>query len=305
MPTTLSTTPPTLLPPPTITPEKDRPLSDDERRRQDGMRIERPRSALHSGDFTHGEVSQDTAPSRHQAHALMSQASTDSGHPWVTTSPSRDLAPLNFERRQPLSTRSDRVRSALSSLSTSASSSFAYKPPTSPLFRSESNDEGDLVSPIDGVDVASSLPGQQRRHTMVTGSYSPSPLQRQTSLRQERTFPYQAHQPRRSLTTASGLSISGSSPQTPAFLQSRRPSISSDISPLQHASMVGSYEESILRGRMSTTPSKPLDFLAQIGVLGLGKFRTLGKHRELSAGLGRHEHLLVVATVFLRKAKFR
>jgi uncharacterized protein DUF4210/putative protein required for chromosome segregation during meiosis len=35
--------------------------------------------------------------------------------------------------------------------------------------------------------------------------------------------------------------------------------------------MVGSYEESILRGRMSTTPSKPLDFVAQIGVLGLGR----------------------------------
>lgn len=35
--------------------------------------------------------------------------------------------------------------------------------------------------------------------------------------------------------------------------------------------MVGSYEESILRGRMSTTPSKPIEFLAQIGVLGLGK----------------------------------
>ena len=35
--------------------------------------------------------------------------------------------------------------------------------------------------------------------------------------------------------------------------------------------MVGSYEESILRGRMSTTPSKPLEFNAQIGVLGLGK----------------------------------
>lgn len=38
--------------------------------------------------------------------------------------------------------------------------------------------------------------------------------------------------------------------------------------------MVGSYEESILRGRMSTTPSKPLDFLAQIGVLGKGKCRS-------------------------------
>jgi hypothetical protein len=35
--------------------------------------------------------------------------------------------------------------------------------------------------------------------------------------------------------------------------------------------MVGSYEESILRGRMSTTPSKPLEFTSQIGVLGLGK----------------------------------
>ena len=34
--------------------------------------------------------------------------------------------------------------------------------------------------------------------------------------------------------------------------------------------MVGSYEESILRGWMSTAPSKPLDFTAQIGVLGKG-----------------------------------
>ncbi|CAI4216893.1 unnamed protein product [Parascedosporium putredinis] len=59
--------------------------------------------------------------------------------------------------------------------------------------------------------------------------------------------------------------------RTPAYLRSRRPSFSSDTSPLQHASMVGSYEESILRGRMSTTPSKPIEFLAQIGVLGLGK----------------------------------
>ena len=37
--------------------------------------------------------------------------------------------------------------------------------------------------------------------------------------------------------------------------------------------MVGSYEESILRGRMSTTPSKPLDFTAQIGALGKGEYK--------------------------------
>jgi hypothetical protein len=34
--------------------------------------------------------------------------------------------------------------------------------------------------------------------------------------------------------------------------------------------MVGSFEESILRGRMSTLPSKPIDFVAKIGALGKG-----------------------------------
>lgn len=36
-------------------------------------------------------------------------------------------------------------------------------------------------------------------------------------------------------------------------------------------SLVGSYEESLLNGRMSTLPSKPLIFDAELGVLGLGK----------------------------------
>jgi len=42
-------------------------------------------------------------------------------------------------------------------------------------------------------------------------------------------------------------------------------------SELPFGSFVGSYEESILNGRMSTTPSKPLAFVAKIGVLGMGK----------------------------------
>ncbi|KAI8945791.1 hypothetical protein F4801DRAFT_567103 [Xylaria longipes] len=265
-----------LLPPPTITPEKERTPSDDEGRRQAGMKIERPRSALHSGDFTHDETSPDGSSSERRACPRSRQDSNDSPS-WIATSPPRHFTPLDLERRQPLPVRSDEVRSALSSLSSSVSTSFVYKPPTSPLFQSESNDEVDLVSPID---LSYGLPRQQRRHTVLStlsSSYgcSPSPLQRQSPLlRQEKTFPYQAHQPRRSLAAASSFSVSGSSPQTPAFLHSRRPSISSDISPLQHASMVGSYEESILRGRMSTTPSKPLDFLAQIGVLGLGKCKS-------------------------------
>ncbi|KAI0905440.1 hypothetical protein F4823DRAFT_611028 [Ustulina deusta] len=276
-PSTNTATSPALLPPPTITPEKDRTTLDDERC-QDGMRIERPRSALHSGNFTHDEPSLDASHPQRQPHAPTRQEPTDDDLSWITTSPPRDFR-VNFERRQPQPVRSDEVRSTLSSLSSSASTSFVYKPPTSPLFQSESNDDVGLVYPIDDTDLDSGL---RRRHTVassLSGSYSyghsPSPLRRQSpSLRQEKTFPYQAHQPRRSLTMTSSISMPGSSPQTPAFLHSRRPSIGSDVSPLQHASMVGSYEESILRGRMSTTPSRPLDFLAQIGVLGLGKCKS-------------------------------
>jgi len=36
-------------------------------------------------------------------------------------------------------------------------------------------------------------------------------------------------------------------------------------------SLLGSYEESILNGRMSTTPSKPIEFMAEVGVFGKGK----------------------------------
>ena len=50
----------------------------------------------------------------------------------------------------------------------------------------------------------------------------------------------------------------------------RRDSIASNSSEL-YGSFVGSYEESILIGRMSTTPSKPINFLAEIGVLAIGK----------------------------------
>ncbi|KAI4851663.1 hypothetical protein E4T44_01997 [Aureobasidium sp. EXF-8845] len=125
----------------------------------------------------------------------------------------------------------------------SLSGSFSYQPPTSPLVHQAN---------------AADMPGPDSEH-LTPARNSSSLLHRQPSLR---TFPYQAHQPRRSIGSISGL------PQSP-FPSARRPSIT-DASPLQHAHMVGSYEESILRGRMSTTPSKPLDFVAQIGVLGKG-----------------------------------
>jgi hypothetical protein len=125
----------------------------------------------------------------------------------------------------------------------SLSGSFSYQPPTSPLVHQAN---------------AADMPDHDSEHFTPT-RHSHSLLHRNSSLR---AFPYQAHQPRRSIGSISGLPLS-------PFPSARRPSIS-DASPLQHAPMVGSYEESILRGRMSTTPSKPLDFVAQIGVLGKG-----------------------------------
>jgi Domain of unknown function (DUF4210)/Chromosome segregation during meiosis len=51
--------------------------------------------------------------------------------------------------------------------------------------------------------------------------------------------------------------------------RSRRMSSVGTITSELFGSFVGSYEESIVNGRMSTTPSKPVTFIAQIGVLSL------------------------------------
>ena len=142
--------------------------------------------------------------------------------------------------------------------------------------QSQSHDELDLAVPVDSIELSDgNLRGIARRHTL-TSQFSPYgfstptiPAQRFSHRRQGS---FQAHQPQRSL-TSSGI-LPASSPQSPALLRPRRPSFSSDIAPLQHASMVGSYEESILRGRMSTSPSRPLEFVAQIGVLGIGKCKS-------------------------------
>ncbi|KAL7750087.1 hypothetical protein RI367_004602 [Sorochytrium milnesiophthora] len=53
-------------------------------------------------------------------------------------------------------------------------------------------------------------------------------------------------------------------PPPPSPLRKRRPS-------LNGGNLVGSYEESLLLGRLSTQPSKPITFLAALGVLGKGK----------------------------------
>lgn len=154
-------------------------------------------------------------------------------------------------------------------------------PPTSPLVQQSNNTDLDFSLKPKPRQATGSPERSSRRHTFsprslqtfrsAGGEHHASSDVQLPSMRREGTFPYQAHQPRRSLTSFNQLH-SASTPQTP-LLRPRRPSVS-EGSPLQHAPMVGSYEESILRGRMSTTPSRPLNFVAQIGVLGRGQCRS-------------------------------
>ena len=271
---------PGLLPAADITPDKAEDGFNGDERLQDGLNIERPRSALHSGDFTPDEASpRDLGAETNDGGSRIDFP--PSRHSWIATSPPRDFSSFPFNRRSSFMSPPAEPAAGYSSLSCSLSSSFVYKPPTSPLVQSLSNDDMDLSLPLMGIEIGTGSPVNPRRHTMSFAASSPFAFppsrgptpNRQPLHRREHSLPYQAHQPRRSLTSTPNISLLGLSPQTPPFLRSRRPSFSSDASPLQ-ASMVGSYEESILRGRMSTHPSKPLEFLAQIGVLGLGKCKS-------------------------------
>lgn len=238
--------------------------------------IQRPRSALHSGDFreSSSHPSFGFQPLQSQGIHSVQQGQSFSPSPTASWSVSA-VTPYSRRTGEPAYDdyfpQSSTTRSRAPSLGSSASSSFVYKPPTSPLVHSASNTDLDLSTASDAGKAsrrrtlppeAFSVPNASPRGSRAASYSRPLP-----NLRRENTTPYQAHQPRRSI--ASNSYQGGSSPFTPSN-RSRAPSLSSEFSPLQHASMVGSYEESILRGRMSTTPSKPLDFLAQIGVLGKG-----------------------------------
>ena len=250
--------------------------------------IQRPRSTLHAGDFredTHKlDIQQKDSGSirtRRSDHTFTGPLGTSPTTPWYRPSLSPAQSPFPGRARFPaagIPAVADREASRPRAPSlNSFSSSYVLKVPTSPLVQQSNNTDLDF-SPIN---LSTSPEKQNRRHTLpphALHSLQSSPggntltlsqgARHPAAVRREGTFPYQTHQTRRSLTSNWSLQAA-SSPQTPAYLRSRRPSYS-EASPLHHASMVGSYEESILRGRMSTTPSKPFDFTAQIGVLGMG-----------------------------------
>ena len=236
------------------------------------------RSALHTGDFTEPiciplhKFSASPKPNTDRVSVTQSTRPLGSSPttPWFRPESLRVDTSFPSATSGNAVTTTTRARSRAPSLH-SFSSSFILKQPTSPLVQQSNNDDPES-STVDGTDRGNR---QDKRHslqalpqsfsstftTLAQAARQPQVLQR------EGTFSTPLHQPTRSITSVFPSQLS-TSPHTPPFLRSRRTSCSSDASPLQHASMVGSYEESILRGRMSTTPSIPLNFTAQIGALG-------------------------------------
>ncbi|KMU74976.1 hypothetical protein CISG_00905 [Coccidioides immitis RMSCC 3703] len=248
------------------------------------IEIERPRSALHSGDFR--EHSPES-PEKLQEGNLDGQSgyqvlSTSPPAPWYLGSPESRLKSLSFqEESSPMPAM--RPLPSLGRLRAPSVSSFSanyvLKPPTSPLVHQANNPDLDMPHNIDSLDLSPCSEKANRRRTLPPEAFQTSQHIHSwghgygTSPgfnHREGVFSHQGHRPRRSLT--SGFTLQpASSPQNSFLSRIRRPSQSSDAAPLYHASMVGSFEESILRGRMSMSPSKPLDFTAQVGVLGRGQ----------------------------------
>lgn len=245
--------------------------------------IQRPRSALHSGDFRegsphHGEQSPQPRFAEPSPSSPFPRLGTSPTTPWfgasVFQSNQRQFDPFS-DRREPEHALQSRSRAP--SLG-SFSSSYVLKAPTSPLVYQANNTDLDFSPRVDPAEPLEPSERANRRRTLPPESFrhlhSSPPTLRMVNIgspcpkgRQDGLFkPY--HAPRRSLASSYSLQLA-STASTPAF-RARRPSLASEISPKPHAPMVGSYEESILRGRMSMNPSKPLDFTAQIGVLGRG-----------------------------------
>ena len=246
--------------------------------------IGRPRSALHSGDFRE----ENTPGERHQTSQIPSGPLEGSfnvpkdpfSSPWGAPARMPALSRYHSDFVTPdLNQKESIRRTRAPSLGSSLSSSFVLRTPTSPLVYSASNAEPDISIQDQHIQASTITDKSSRRRTLPPETFrsiQTSPGSTRTpnfsrpfpTPRRETSFPHQSHQPRRSLSSFTYQPLS--TPLAPTFPRSRRPSMSSDISPSQHASMVGSFEESIIRGRMSTAPSKPLDFVAQIGVLGKG-----------------------------------
>lgn len=239
--------------------------------------IVRPRSALHSGDFREGAREQNGQ--QQIPPSPIPRTTTVPQFPPLSSSPTTPwfAVPARPSAGKPVPA----TRSRAPSLG-SFSSSYVLKAPTSPLVYQANNTDLDFSPRIESADQAEFSEKASRRRTLPPESFrhlQSSPTAHRGSIFQNGQIlgrwnepSHGAYPARRSLASTYSLQLA-SSVQTPSP-RARRLSITSESSPRPHASLVGSYEESILRGRMSMNPSKPLDFTAQIGVLGKSKCKS-------------------------------
>lgn len=188
----------------------------------------------------------------------------------LSSSPPSPLAPPQAPFHSDFATP---IRGRPRTHSVSSLSNYVLKQPTSPLVHSSNTDQ-DFSSGPNPIDISTPSRSFARRPSLVPSSTLSSFQLSPISINSGNKAPNYPRQP----THASRKSLTDnwydSSPVAPTHSrqQSRRLSVGfGPGSDLPFGSFVGSFEESILSGRMSTTPSKPLNFLAQIGVLGLGK----------------------------------
>ena len=290
---------PVLLPPARI----EEPRQDQNQNKGHGFNeaascIERPRSALHRGDFREELRSQDVdglqAPGSsltqvHDSHGMWLSGYSpalwcqphlrgDSETPSLQENETFGGCELVSWPVAPPRTKRQRAASY-----TSRSLCLAFQPPTSPLVNETNNNSdsdnkhirsGRLQSPDETARRRTFSPCSLRSIRPIPRSHDSSPVVPRALPNPPRggTIPYQAHQPRRSVTYLNDQAPCPI-PSTPSA-HSRKPSLATGSSPLHRAPMIGRYEESILRGRMSSLPSRPLDFVAQIGVLGKGNCRS-------------------------------
>lgn len=243
--------------------------------------IERPRSALHSGDFREGGGGQQIKgqlQSLYTEHehgpSNISLLGSSPTTPWFNA----PVFSSSLSLRTP--THDPEPRGPVNrSRAPSFGSSYVLKAPTSPLVHQANNTDLDFSPRVDAVEISESQEKANRRRTLPPETFrylQSSPTDQinfgafDVHRQREEAHPYQPSSPRRTLTSGYSLQLA-SSIQAPAQ-RARRPSF--DVPLKGHAPMVGSYEESILRGRMSMNPSKPLDFTAQIGVLGKSKCKS-------------------------------
>ncbi|KAI5785107.1 hypothetical protein DFH27DRAFT_528637 [Peziza echinospora] len=227
-----------------------------------------PKSALHSGVFA-----DDTASRHNNDSSTSAKVNFDSAFGTTSYGHQRSLAfapaliqPKAIDNDELIGNEdgmeaADRYR--VPENIPSSFSNFVFKPPTSPLVYASNTDtiDGGSVSPST-TDPRWNRPSYQKNPT--SHGMAPTHQQSQNSV-------VGSVYTRRSLSYKRRSVPDGQMENAP-IRNPRRMSFGAGIgSDLPFGSFVGSYEESILNGRMSTTPSKPLTFVAKIGVLGMGK----------------------------------